>query len=115
MCVSVCAKIGDKLDISAEPEIYNDIEEENRLLVRVHKNDFDDIDVEGNNEFVSSALSEKNDADIDAETFAHLFHHLSHEDATRNSYSSLQPVWILLRIPLYRSLLCGKAVMHFTT
>ena len=76
--------------------------EEHVLLVGKHGNckDFNGEEVDNRNHATL-------DADVDAETFGHLFNHLSDIDNESNSNSSLQPVLILLQIPLYRSLLCG--------
>lgn len=50
----------------------------------------------------------RTDSDVDAETFSHLFRNLSNDDDAINSDTSLRVVLTLLRIPIYRSLLCGK-------
>ena len=49
------------------------------------------------------------DADTDAETFAHLFVPLSDDSGPNPSF---QTVLILLQIPLYRSLLCGRTIIY---
>jgi hypothetical protein len=45
-------------------------------------------------------------SDTDADTFSHLFQHIS-ADTGGGMCSGLQPVFVLLRIPMYMSLLCG--------
>ena len=57
-------------------------------------------------------LAHESDSDLDARTFAHLFLDLPQHDNSQSVLSSsIQPVLILLRIPLYVFLLSGMEML----